>query len=590
MANDDSADVNSSRRNNKRPATDEPQDDDLPQPYSASQLQSVKRRALSPSEQPRKQKRPGARARLTDADREAIRRRQAEREAQLAADDAAAIERNRQRGGINDVVRQHYNSVPERGREWRNTDSRIKGLRAFNNWVKSCIIQRYSPDEDHTPGSREMGRSSGNELLVLDIGCGKGGDLNKWQQAPQPIQLYVGLDPADVSIEQARDRYRSMQRGGPGGRGGRGGYNRRPPPRLFEAHFAVKDCYSESIEDLDIIRQVGFDPSPMNKRGFDVVSMMFSMHYAFESEKNARTMLRNVAGALKKGGRFIGCIPNSDVLGERVRQFNAKMAAKKQQQGGSTDDKKPEEQKNGDKKDAANEGQNAGNGTAADGDSPPHHPESPPHFAASPPTIADSPEFHPDSPAHVPASPPYFAGSPKSPPHHPDSTTKPATAPAGATADSAGNQDKKAGNDGKKADGAEDAASEGEVEEGEAEPTAEWGNSIYRVRFPGPTPADGIFRPAFGWKYNFFLDEAVEEVPEYVVPWEAFRALADDYNLELQFHRTFPEVWEAEKDDPEMGPLSERMRVRERGKGPLLVSDEEMEAASFYIGFCFYKV
>jgi mRNA (guanine-N7-)-methyltransferase len=255
---------------------------------------------------------------------------------------------------------------------------------------------------------------------------------------------------------------------------------------MFDARFHVKDCYGETIEDLDIIQQVGFDPSPMNRRGFDVVSMMFCMHYAFESETHARTMLRNVAGALKKGGRFIGCIPNSDVLSEKVRQFNAKAAGKAK----STEE-------NGDKK---------------------HELDTP---------------------------------SPQPPP---------------------------------------DEAEDGELEEGEAEPTAEWGNSIYRIRFPGKTPEDGIFRPAFGWKYNFFLDEAVEEVPEYVVPWEAFRALAEDFNLELQFHRTFPEIWEQEKDDQELGPLSERMGVRERGGGPLLVSPEEMEAASLYLGFCFYKV
>ena len=55
---------------------------------------------------------------------------------------------------------------------------------------------------------------------------------------------------------------------------------------------------------------------------------------------------------------------------------------------------------------------------------------------------------------------------------------------------------------------------------------AEWGNSIYRIRFPGETPKDGIFRPPYGWKYSFFMEEAVEEVPEYVVPWEAFRGFA----------------------------------------------------------------
>ncbi|KYK54907.1 hypothetical protein DCS_06868 [Drechmeria coniospora] len=450
----------------KRSSPDDGQDD-LPQPYNASSLQAAKRRQLSPSDQPRKQKRPGARARFTEAEREAIRQRQLDRDRAAAAAEAASVEQNRVRG-VHDVVRQHYNSVPERGRDWRTRDSKIKGLRVFNNWIKSCIIQRYSPDEDHAPGSREQGRSTGKDLLVLDMGCGKGGDLNKWQLAPQPIELYVGLDPADVSIDQARDRYRSLA--SRGGRGGRGGAYRRPPPRLFDARFHVKDCYGESIEDVDIVRQVGFDPSPMNRRGFDIVTMMFSMHYAFESESNARTMLRNVAGALKKGGRFIGCIPNSDVLGEHVRKFNEALAAKKSK------------------------------GTEAA------------------------------------------------------------------------------------------AATDGEVEEGEAEPTAEWGNSIYRVRFPGKTPEDGVFRPAFGWKYNYFLDEAVEEVPEYVVPWEAFRALAEDFNLELQFHRTFHEIWEAEKDDAELGPLSERMGVRERGGGPLLVSDEEMEAASFYVGFCFYKV
>jgi mRNA (guanine-N7-)-methyltransferase len=67
-----------------------------------------------------------------------------------------------------------------------------------------------------------------------------------------------------------------------------------------------------------------------------------------------------------------------------------------------------------------------------------------------------------------------------------------------------------------------EAPEDGEVEDFPQNP--EWGNSIYRVRFPGPTPEDGIFRPPFGWKYSYFMEEAVEEIPEYVVPWEAFRA------------------------------------------------------------------
>jgi mRNA (guanine-N7-)-methyltransferase len=447
---------------------------------SPSPSNSSKRRR-SPSPQPRKQKRPGQRARITEAEREHIRQKQLEREKEIEA--LAATK------GIHDAVKQHYNAVPERGRDWRKTDSRIKGLRSFNNWVKSTIIQKFSPNEDYTPGAQERGGmvfaegpSTNKGLLVLDIGCGKGGDLGKWQQAPQSVELYVGLDPADVSIDQAKERYRQMSSrggGGRGGRGGRGGYNSRPPPRLFQGEFYTQDCFGESIEKNALVRDVGFDgsggPSRFGGGGFDVVSMMFCMHYAFESEEKARCMLQNVAGALKKGGRLIGCIPNSDVLSKKVREFNEKMAAKTREAG-----------ENGDKAQAKDD--------------------------------------------------------------------------------------------------------DGEVEEGEAEETAEWGNDIYRVRFPGKTPADGIFRPPFGWKYNYFLHEAVEEVPEYVVPWEAFRAIAEDFNLEMQYHKSFDEVWKTEKDDEVLGPLSERMGVRERGRGPLLVSDEEMEAASFYVAFCFYKV
>ena len=56
--------------------------------------------------------------------------------------------------------------------------------------------------------------------------------------------------------------------------------------------------------------------------------------------------------------------------------------------------------------------------------------------------------------------------------------------------------------------------------------------------------------------------------------------MAEGYNLEQQYRKTFAEVWKEEKDHPFFGPLSERMGVRGRDRGPLLVSDEEMEAAS----------
>ncbi|KKK13728.1 mRNA cap methyltransferase [Aspergillus ochraceoroseus] len=435
----------------------------------------VPRRSPTPEAQTRQRKRPGGGARMGLVDRETIRRRQEERE-RAQEEDAMRVSRDR---GVTDIVRQHYNAVPQRGREWRKTESKIKGLRSFNNWVKSTLIQKFSPDEDflsRSVGTKEWANDTAppvmdeKRLLVIDLGCGKGGDLGKWQLAPQPVDLYVGLDPAEISIAQARDRYNSM-------RSGRGPRGRRGP--LFHAEFAPKDCFGEWLGDVAIVQQVGINAnagpggSAMSSRwgggGFDVVASMFTIHYAFESEEKTRQMLRNVSGCLKKGGRFLGVCPNSDMISAQVAKYHTE---RKEREAAAKKEEEEEE---------------------------------------------------------------------------------------------AGPED-------------------GEVEEDDKK--LEWGNSIYRVRFPGQTPEDGIFRPPFGWKYSYFMEEAVEEVPEYVVPWEAFRALTEDYNLELQYRKPFLEVWQDEKDDSEMGPLSERMGVRDRATGGLQMTEEEKEAASKCFGHC----
>ena len=446
------------------------------EPPSRSEGNDSKRQREPSRSPPRERKRPGAASRLTTAEKEAQQQRQRQRE----REQAEALEQVAATRGSHNVVTQHYNHVIQRGREWRATESKIKNLRSYNNWAKSTLIQKFSPNESFDP---RMGRQPG--IKVLDIGCGKGGDLQKWQNAPQRVDQYVGIDPAEVSIEQAKGRYSDMRR-----RRGRGG-------PMFMADFFVKDGYGESLNDIPLIRDIGFDPEAgpeaatrWSPAGFDVVSMMFCMHYAFESEGKARGMLSNVAGALKKGGRFIGVIPNSDVLRGRIKSFygNRKLdvdGEKEKDNNESRDEERDEKTKSKDE---------------------------------SAKKIADKVEV---------------AGEIVAP---------------------------------------------------------EWGNGLYRVRFPGKAPEDGIFRPPFGWKYSYFLEEAVEEVPEYIVPWEAFRALAEDFNLELQYRKPLADIWEEERNDPELGRLSERMKVTDRPGGELKLTAEEVEAVGFYHAFCFYKV
>jgi hypothetical protein len=60
-------------------------------------------------------------------------------------------------------------------------DSPIIGLKRFNNWVKSVLIAKH--------GRRE--NADAPKVRVLDLGCGKGGDLPKWSKAG--TAEYVGI-------------------------------------------------------------------------------------------------------------------------------------------------------------------------------------------------------------------------------------------------------------------------------------------------------------------------------------------------------------------------------------------------------------
>ena len=504
---------------------------------------------------------------MTVADREAAeaarRRREDEERRAVNSSTTTAAE----------LVAEHYNAVPERGREWRKTDSQIKGLRSLNNWVKSTLIQKFSRPE-----------VSVEQLCVLDMACGKGGDLGKWEKAPQVPALYVGCDVAGVSVEQARQRYAETVRRNQG---------RHRRGVQMRAEFYVQDTFGQSLGNIHIINQVGFNPNTgpgvgsiiqpgMRTGGFDVVSMMFALHYSFESEVLARGMLKNVSGALKKGGRFIGVMPNSDIISATVKRLLLAEKTGKTPTGewkGSPENKKDgmedgevEEEEDGWNPEKPSEPNGTTTGAAGESGDDEWDPEKPSEPQPNGAAADDDDDWDPEKPSEHPTTADPSAGGAFS--QHQQNGTTPAQNPTPAATDS-------------------------------HLPPLEWGNKLYTVRFPHnqplthhPLPKDGIFRPPYGWRYHYQLEEAVD-VPEYVVPWEGFRALAEEYGLELMYRKGFKEVLDEIREDEgresvELAMLAERMGVlsrdRSEGRAGLMVGEEEMEAAGFYHAFCFYRI
>lgn len=318
---------------------------------------------------------------------------------------------SRKRSALNahtdSAVAQHYNKRRDIGRDAREF-SPIIPLKRFNNWTKSALISLY--------GRGTHQGSAGTR--VLDMGCGKGGDLLKWHK--QHPSMLVMVDIAEVSVAQAKDRYLE-------------GHFK------WAAEFYAFDCFRSRLDEK--IPAAVLDP------GFDSVSLQFCMHYGWDSEEHARTMLENVARFLRPGGHFIGTTLDAETLLARL-----------------------------------------------------------------------------------------------------DATPEP------------------------------DALS--------------FGNDRYRIEFehryaPGTQP--------FGNKYKFWLEDAVDDVAEYVVDWDTLERMAGEVGLHLVYKARFDQVLSDGYAEPALRSLLERMKVIDPQLAATGVVTPDMppdlwDVCTLYLGFAFEKV
>lgn len=195
----------------------------------------------------------------------------------------------RKPGENSSVVQSHYNELKEAGLAERSK-SRIFHMRNFNNWVKSMFINEFM-------GKIKNSQKLGEHLRVLDMCCGKGGDLLKYEKAG--ITHLICTNIADVSIEQCKVRYDQMM--------AKGG-------RKFTAEFIA--CDSTLVR----LREKYKDPSMK----LNLVSCQFAFHYCFESLSQADCMARNASECLQPGGYFIATIPDANEIMKRQRAADDK--------------------------------------------------------------------------------------------------------------------------------------------------------------------------------------------------------------------------------------------------------------------------
>lgn len=338
---------------------------------------------------------------------------------------------NKHERDTNSLVRLHYNQRTKVSKyQGARSNSPIYKLRNFNNIIKYILL-----------GNNVKKLSRNEPLTILDLCCGKGGDLNKCEfiEADQ----YIGIDISDISVAEGFKRYNQQK-----ARFKPHNSNVRDSRRYnFEACFATGDCFTKSVPE---ILEPNFPGIIDNLFPVDCVSIQFAFHYSFETEEKVRMLLTNVSRSLRPGGKFIGTMPSSDFIKEKIL-----------------------------KKD----------------------------FLVN------------------------------------DSNDK-----------------------------------------------VKFGNEIYSVTFENKPPIDGIFRPPYGNKYNYFLQDAVDNVPEFVVPFETLRGLCEEFGMTLKYKKNFLDIY-----NEEIPKYFQRLSKHitngiKRSDGKYGVEGVEKEASAFYLGFVFEKL
>ena len=202
-----------------------------------------------------------------------------------------------------DITKKYY----ERNAPKQNM-ALVKGLQDFHNkYIKNDILL-----------SKTLRRFKGKNAKLLDLACGKAGDLYKWlfNQA----RFVVGVDIAGENITNPSDGayrryYEAVKKMGMG----------RVGKMAFiignSSRSLVDGAAGANQQESDMLRTIFGQVPPegpvppfiqkdftgLLRNGADVAACMFAIHYFFENKTILDGFLKNLSNTVKQGGYFVGC-------------------------------------------------------------------------------------------------------------------------------------------------------------------------------------------------------------------------------------------------------------------------------------------
>ena len=173
------------------------------------------------------------------------------------------------------AVERHYDDRAAAASAGPRTD-----LQRFHNAAKRALLSAFV---------RGAGR-------VLDLACGRGGDVHKWNDLG--VRHVTGVDVSAASLQEARRRAAAAAAGSP------------------DHHAAATREFVHA--DLALLPTTPTPPPWAPPGGFDAVTCMFALHYFFGDEACASGVVRLAAESLRPGGYFVGIVPDALEINDRL--------------------------------------------------------------------------------------------------------------------------------------------------------------------------------------------------------------------------------------------------------------------------------
>lgn len=186
-----------------------------------------------------------------------------------------------------------------------------KPMRNFHNWIKSILIYTFiNPMYEQSKDAK---------LSVLDIACGRGGDIMRYYYGQVDFMVGIDIDNNGLTspVDGALSRYNQFKK------------NKPNFPRMFFIHAdggvllnkndQIKALGGMSPNNEKLFSQF-FSDNDARRTKFDRISCQMAIHYFFENDTIFDNFTQNINDYLKPGGYLVATTFDADRIVELLSE------------------------------------------------------------------------------------------------------------------------------------------------------------------------------------------------------------------------------------------------------------------------------